>query len=418
MVKIIRQANYLAITTILFMFSLSVSANDLTASVDRTTISIQDSFNLVVKLNEQALLSEPDFSKLDKQFLILSTSKSSNINLINGKLLGVTKWNFELSAKKTGKLTIPSFEFDKLKSKPISITVTDTPERISNTQSYADIFVETSVNKKSVYIQEQVLFTVKLFHQSHQISNWNLTEPEINDVFITKFEEPKQYHTTIEGVQYGVLERNYVIFPEKSGSLTLPSLRFNGVVSTPNSSRSRFNFNQGQRVIRDSNEIKLTIKPVPDSFTGKTWLPASNVTIEEIWSPNKKQLKVGEPITRTMILRAKGSLGSHLPGINASFPSSIKQYPDQVDILDTLKQDGVTGTRTESIALIPLKEEDLKLRFEWQILSILFSGEKGEEHEEISVAQAQCGRADFYLDYGAACAGTSMFAGVSATGTS
>jgi len=366
MVKTLCQANYLSIsiilvTTMLLTFSLSANANELTASVDRTTIALQDTLNLTVELSEQSLMSEPDFSELNKNFQILSTSKSSNINFVNGNYHGVTKWNFQLSAKKTGKLTIPSFKFNKLKSKPINITVTDTPTQTLNKQSFEDIFVETSVDKKSVYIQEQVFFTVKLFHQSQQINNWSLSEPEINDAFLVRYEEPKQYYTMLDGIRYGVLEKKYVIFPEKSGSLTLPVIRFNGVVNKANSSRSRFNFNQGQRVVRDSNAIKLKVKPIPDSFTGKTWLPASNVTIEETWSPDKKQLKVGEPITRTFTLKAKGSLGSLLPGINANFPKSIKQYPDQEDISDALEPDGISGTRIESIALIPLKEEDLKL---------------------------------------------------------
>ena len=343
------------------MFSLPASANELTASVDRTTISLQETLNLTVESSEQSLMSEPDFSELNKNFQILSTSKSSNINFLNGNYHGVTKWNFQLSAKKTGKLTIPSFKFNKSKSKPIIITVTDTSTQSLNTQNHEDIFVESSVNKKSVYIQEQVFFTVKLFHQSQQINNWSLTEPEIKDAFVIRYEESRQYYTMLDGIRYGVLEKNYVIFPEKSGSLTLPSIRFNGVVSTPSSSRSRFNFNQGRRVARESNSIELTIKPIPDSFTGKTWLPASNVTIEEAWSPDKKQLKVGEPITRTITLKAKGSLGSLLPGINANFPKSIKQYPDQADISDALEPDGVSGTRIESIALIPLADEDLKL---------------------------------------------------------
>jgi len=365
MVKTMCQANFLSISfffaVILLIYPLSANASELTTSVDRTTISIQDTLNLTVELNEQALMSEPDFSELNKNFQILSTSKSSNINYVNGNYHGVTKWDFQLSAKKSGVLTIPSFKFNKLKSKAINITVTDSPSQALNTQSFEDIFVETSVDKKSAYIQEQVFFTVKLFHQSQQINNWSMTEPEIKDAFLIRYEEPKQYYTMLDGIRYGVLEKSYLIFPEKSGSLVLPSIRFNGVVSKPNSSRSRFNFNQGRRVVRDSNSIELTIKPIPESFTGKTWLPASNVTIDEAWSPDKKQLKVGEPITRTITLKAKGSMGSLLPGINANFPKSIKQYPDQADISDTLEPEGVSGTRIESIALIPLEEEDLKL---------------------------------------------------------
>ena len=131
MVKTMCQANFLSISfffaVILLIYPLSANASELTTSVDRTTISIQDTLNLTVELNEQALMSEPDFSELNKNFQILSTSKSSNINYVNGNYHGVTKWDFQLSAKKSGVLTIPSFKFNKLKSKAINITVTDSP---------------------------------------------------------------------------------------------------------------------------------------------------------------------------------------------------------------------------------------------------------------------------------------------------
>ncbi|HEY9135980.1 MAG TPA: BatD family protein [Pseudomonadales bacterium] len=349
------------ITAIFFACSASVQASELTASVDRNIISSQETLTLMIELSEQALLSEPDFSSLEKDFEILSTSKSSNINFINGKFNGVTQWKMELLPKKSGKLIIPALAFNKLKSKPIEITVTDTPTKTLNNQGHDDIFVETSVDKNSAYIQEQILFTVKLFHQSQQISNWSLSEPDISNAHVLKFDEDKQYYAMVKGIRYGILEKTYVIFPETSGSLILPTIRFSGMVSAGNSPRSRFSFNQGQRVIRDSNPIHLNIKPIPADFKGKYWLPATDVTLHESWSPDKMRLNAGEPITRTITINATAALGSHIPPINATFPASIKQYPDQADISEEIKNNGIIGKRIESTALIPLQKEELKL---------------------------------------------------------
>ena len=366
MVNIMRSKNLITLLKVLITLGVYLSANytlasELSASVNRTTISIQETLTLTIELNEQSLMSEPDFSGLSKDFDILSTSKSSNINLINGKFKGTTQWNLELMPKRSGKLIIPSFKLNNIKSKTIIINVSETPIQSKSSQKHDDIFVETTASKNEVYIQEQLFFTVRLYHQSQQIRNWSLSEPNIKDAHVISYEEPKQYYAMVDGLRYGVLERNYVIFPEKSGSLLLPVIRFNGIVSEASSSRSRYNFNQGKRVIRDSKPININIKSVPDSFKGKVWFPASNVSIEDSWSPDKMRFDAGEPVTRTITVIANGALGSHIPPIVARYSQSIKQYPDQANISDELKTNGAVGKRIESTALIPLKQEEINL---------------------------------------------------------
>ena len=65
-----------------------------------------------------------------------------------------------------------------------------------------------------------------------------------------------------------------LFFPQKSGSLTIPPVRFQG---TMQDGRQRGLFRQGRPYSTSSNALELTIqKP---AYTDAYWLPADNVTV-------------------------------------------------------------------------------------------------------------------------------------------
>ncbi|MDH4318763.1 MAG: BatD family protein, partial [Desulfobulbaceae bacterium] len=102
--------------------STALRAEDLQVSVDRNRLAFGESFTLTVD-TAMKLTGEVDFSPLEQDFEILSTSKGSRINYINGQVEASTTWTLELSPKKEGQLTIPPLQINGSQSKAISITV-------------------------------------------------------------------------------------------------------------------------------------------------------------------------------------------------------------------------------------------------------------------------------------------------------
>jgi hypothetical protein len=113
-----------------------------------------------------------------------------------------------------------------------------------------------------------------------------------------------------------------------------------------------------------SDAIDLKVRPQPAAFTGSHWLPAADLKLEETWTQNPPHIKAGEPITRTLSLRAEGATVSVLPELSgdSGLDASIKHYPDQPS-LNEQKQPltGITGLRQEKTALIPSKPGEYKL---------------------------------------------------------
>ena len=103
------------------------------------------------------------------------------------------------------------------------------------------------------------------------------------------------------------------------------------------------------------------MQDIPAEFTGKLWLPASDVQLIEEWSPNPPVFKVGEPVTRTLNLFADGLTSAQLPELRGKDIDGIKQYPDQPVLNNDKNSDGVIGGRREKIALIPTRSGNYTL---------------------------------------------------------
>ena len=208
-----------------------------------------------------------------------------------------------------------------------------------------------------------MLYTLRLYTRV-DLSQARLDEPELADAVIERLGDDSRFNTQVNGLDYSVTERKYAIFPQKSGKLTIKPLTLTAEIISNN--RPNFNgfFNsQATKTKRiESKAISLDVKPAPASFTGKHWLSAQQLVFKQEWSGDIKQLKIGEPLTRTLTLLAKGATVSQLPELNTAISNDqLKAYPDQPVLQEQKKTDGVIAFREEKIALILSQAGDYQL---------------------------------------------------------
>jgi hypothetical protein len=330
-------------------------AAQVVVSVDRNPVSIDDSFQIVFSADETPD-DDPDFSPLEQDFDIISQSNSSSAAWINGKASKSIQWTLTVMAKQAGSLVIPPVKFGKDASQALSIMVTQGAVS-NNLNTGEDIILEVEAAPENPYVQSQILYTVRVFTRV-EIARASLNEPELADAVIEKLVEDSNYTTQINGVDYSVTERKYAIFPQKSGIITINPLVLTADVLT--NSRPSFNgffspqLTKTKRV--SSKAITMEVKPAPASFTAPHWLSAEQLVLKESWSGDIRQMEVGEPLTRTLTLQAKGATVGQLPELNTiKSNDQIKVYPDQPVLQEQKKPEGLTALREEKIALIPSK---------------------------------------------------------------
>jgi hypothetical protein len=342
---------------LLFNMVLAQAA-EIHVSVDRNPVNLNESFQLIFSANDDPD-GKPDFSVLQQQFEVLNQQRSSSSSWVNGKSQHNQQWTLTVMAKQAGELLIPPVAFGDDVSKPLKLTVTDKSSNLANND---DLFLEVQATPDKPFVQSQVIYCFRLYRRV-QIAQASLSEPELKEAVIEKLGEDSNYTTQIKGVDYWVTERKYAIFPQQSGVLTIPALTLNAEIVSAQAGRNSFfgqAITQNKRV--SSKPITLNVQAVPEALKQAAWLSAESLQLTEQWSDSQLQVKVGEPLTRTVTLVAKGSTVGQLPELSTQIAvEGIKTYPDQPQLQEAKNNDGLTAMRQEKIAFIANKAGEYQL---------------------------------------------------------
>jgi hypothetical protein len=342
--------------------STVATAANITVTTSRNPVSLDDSFHLIYEANSR-VDEDPDFSPIYKDFEILRSSQSTNMRSVNGSWDLKKTWDLTVIAKDIGQYTIPAIKFGSDTSPAIRIKIVNStsPSTPLNNATNgatipAKIFLETSVDKTSGWVQAQFIYSIRLLRTvtiaGASISELTTTDP---DALIQMISEDN-YQTTRNGIRYEVFERRYAVFPQKSGVLKINPVIFDGRVNAtqPRSLFDQFRMSGQQKRLR-SKAIELNIKPAPATINLQDWLPAKEIQLVEDWSDDIRNLKAGEPVTRTIMIAADGLSGVQLPDLKFNEITDLKQYPDKAIIEDKPGTSGITGYKQIKVALLPAK---------------------------------------------------------------
>lgn len=339
---------------IIFLMLLPMSnvLAKVTASTGRTVLSIDESIILQIKSNDNS--GDPDLSVLDSNFKIINQRQSQNYSYINGHASSTHTWNISLLAKKTGEITIPAISVGNETTRPIHLIIRQpsTTPGVDGKEAFLKVSIADNIQDE-FYVQQQILIKVQLFHRV-RFTNASLSELELNNTVIEKLGENSNYNKIIAKYRYNIMEQTYAIYPQQSGELIIPAMIFNGNIEV----RQSFSlFSQpGRQIISRTKPIKLNILPIPKDYSGKDWLPAESLKIESEILEDPDSIISGEAITRHIVVRATGLLGSQLPELRVPSSKYIKSYPDKEKLNSQLINGKIVGSRRDTIAIIPLKE--------------------------------------------------------------
>ena len=346
--------NKLRIFSLLFLiwaFWVSTAmAITVQAVADRDRVAAGESLQLELRVTGHPD-EDPDLSPLQRDWDILSRSQSSQIQIINSSISRSVVYNLTLMPKQTGTVTIPAVCFGSDCTIPLPIEVASTSS--AGKVISAPLLLEADITPQTVIAQEQLLLKIRLLRRIDLIDG-QLTEPQPGGVaaVIKQLGDAHNYETRRNGQIYKVIERDYAIFPQGSGTLQIPPLQFNGTVADGASRFDPFS-RQGQRVRRMTQPLQVKVLPLPADLAQRPWIPATTLKLQDDWQKQVPQFVVGEPVTRTLRLSAGGVLAAQLPMLQLNLPQGFKSYPDQPHREDQLSRGGITGILEQKIALVP-----------------------------------------------------------------
>ncbi len=323
----------------LLLAAFSAYCATITVTADRNPVSVGEPFNLIFRV-EGPQNGEPDFAPLNKHFNLLGTGQSIVSSTVNGKINRAKTYTLTLTALKQGKIVVPAIRFGTDKSKPVTVNVRSSGQS-RQTGKDQSFFIRAETDIANPYVQQQIILKVKIYRQARW-SRANLTpiKSEGVEIISQRIGTEKTYNEKYQGKNYMVTELRFVVFPQQSGDLTVLPFRLSARVADKS------------RVVH-SQPVKLTIRPIPASFSGSHWVVARDIRLQEAWSSELAELKAGEPVTRTLAIIGDGVGVDQLPSIKLEDIPGIKIYPNQPENQEQADQKGLLSTRTSKFALIP-----------------------------------------------------------------
>ena len=327
-----------------------------TATVDRNQISEFDLLTLTVRVTDRTNV-EPDWQVLDKDFQLVNqqSQQNSSISLVNGRQTSRTYVDYQvtLRPRRQGNLVIPAIVIGTERTNPITIAVLPQSAALTN-QMRQVLFFETLVDQTEIYVQAQLLYTVRLYY-ADSISGDFPAPPDLDNAVVEIIENEKRFETVVNNRRYYVLEKRYAIFPQASGTLMLPPESFVGT-------RGRGGlFSARERINASSEGHQIRVLPVPDSYQGRSWLPAQEVTLRSVMNKPDSPLVVGDAINQVITLQAAGVTGALLPELAYPDSSDARIYIDQPVIEEFASEAGIASESVLTIGIVPTAEGTLTL---------------------------------------------------------
>ena len=351
---------------VLFLLAavVPVWAATVSVHVDREDIRMGESFILTFSSGKYTF-DEPDLSPLHKDFEVLSTQRSQTLHIINRQQRQENKWMVTVSPKKAGLLVIPPIAFggDVTPARAVEVKEATAPSVVSDDQ----LFIQTEMVPNDPYVQENVLYTIRLF-RAITTYNSSLGEPTAGSGQLdVNHLDNADYKTRINDTEYLVNQKRYLLVPLQSGVVTVSGVEFRGQLQGRNpvvnwlSAKMRGAGGQ-QLIVRRSEPVTLNVKAIPAAFpVGAHWLPASQVTLSGLWVSGGGQTEVGQPMTWLTRLQAVGLLGKQLNLPDFAVPSDFRLYHEDPERKNTKVNGKVTAVYERRTALVPATPGDYTL---------------------------------------------------------
>ncbi|WP_082628075.1 BatD family protein [Pseudohongiella spirulinae] len=325
-------------------------------SIDRTEITRGETVTVTVRVHGQQGGVRIELEPLRENFEIVSTRSASHLRSVNNRIESWTDYDLVLFPRELGEQQVPALEVAGTTTQSYTITVNEPSG--AGLGGGQEIYLETVISDESVYVQEQLLFTIRLYYTIAGIRNPNFTEVEPDNALVQLLGQPHQYEQLIDGIRYGVYEKNYVIFPQRSGELVIPDIVFRGEL-TDGSSNFVFRNPNMRPVTAFATGYRVDVNERPTEFPSEdnTWLPAKNIQISETWSRDITTLEPGDAVKRTITIVADGLDGPALPPLATGEEiARMNVYPEAPVIERRVIDGNVVGSRTETYELVATGE--------------------------------------------------------------
>lgn len=376
-------------------FSVSTFADEVSLRVSApSTVEVGGKFRVQFTVNTQNVshFSAPDF----KGFEVIygpATSSQSSFQMINGRTSQSSSiiYTYVLLAGNSGTFTIGSASVQvdgkTVKSKPVQVRVlsggaggaggssnggssngggnygggqsSSAPSASSSNISAKDLFMTATASRTSVHEQEAILLTYKIYTLV-DLTQLDGKLPTLDGFQIQEIPLPRTKEFSIEqynGRNYRTVTwSQYLLFPQKSGKLTIPSITYEGVVITRNRNldpiEAFFNGQSGYSEVKrkiTTPTLTINVSPLPNKPEGFSGAVGKFSVSSSI---STKEVDANEAVTLKISVQGSGNM-KLISTPEVQFPKDFETYDAKVNDNFQLTRSGLSGSKDFEYLFVP-----------------------------------------------------------------
>lgn len=288
------------------------------AWLDRSEIAFGETVALNIETDQS--VDAVDYAPLAKQFDVAGQTLRRSLEWTNGRSRSRTLLAVGLRPRSPGVITIPPLRVGTVMTEPLRLVVR--PPAAQSADAGSDLFVETEVDDANPYVQQSVGVTVRL-NYALPLQSGELTQDPPDNATLQQIGEDRRYTRELGGRHYRVVERHYLLIPERSGTLVIPGARFNGL--RDNDVFNSLFGDDRQDVSVAAPEQRLTVRPVPATAT-QPWLPLHGLTLRYLRKPT--QARAGEAVQVEIGMTTEGATDVQLPPLTLGSVPGVQVFAD------------------------------------------------------------------------------------------
>lgn len=357
---------------LLVLLAPVVQAATVHAFLDRSEVSLGDTVTL--NIQSDGSLGNPDLSALQKDFEVLGTSKSSSVQIVNGKTSRTEQLGIALRPLRAGTLTIPALDIGGGTTQALTLQVGAAPSGGSG-KTGDPVFMQASVQSSSPWVGQQTVYTVRLYYLPGV--DGALGDPSAAGARLVPLDRDHRYTVDRNGYTYMVMERSWALLPQRAGAITVHGPAFQGQQMGSGIPRALLNNPQallnnpqallnmplrgfGNPVRASAPEVRLEAR-TPPAGAGQPWLPARGMQLRLSGVPADGKVDGSAPLTVTLSISAVGQPADALPEPELPAIPGARVYPDQSQESTDNHGEWLKGTRTRSFAIVPSRNGTLTI---------------------------------------------------------
>ncbi len=293
------------------------------AWLDRDSANAGDVVMLNIETDQRGV--DPDYTPLRNEFALGAKSANQQMQVTNGSVTVRALFGVVLTPRKSGELIVPAIRVGNERTEPLRLQVVASANdpasngsrsggtgnagasRPSEAQGNEEVFVQTQVDDPQPYVQQSVGVVVRLYFAT-QLASGELDLEAPDGASLQRIGDDVSSVKLVNGRQYNVVERRYLLVPERSGRLLLPSARFNGR-SVGGFFDDYFGRGNGELSARSAS-IALQVRAQPANAP-QPWLPLRSLQLRYTATPQRAT--AGEATQFVVEASARGATQAQFP---------------------------------------------------------------------------------------------------------